>query len=236
MRLREIQPELMDDPSIAYEDHLVALKGLSRLNRLTQVARPMYSRIRAWAKSSSRPLRVLDIATGAGDIPLQWDRWAKRDRIPLEIYGTDISPQAIQIAAAKGREQNSSIQWFTSNVLENHLPREFDLVTCSLFMHHLTDDEIIVALRVMRDATKGRGSPGKILICDLERSTFNQVLVWIGARLVTRSPIVHTDAGLSIRAALTPDEFSALVFAAFERTPRMQRLFPCRFIAEITDL
>lgn len=236
MRKREIQPELMDDPSIAYEDHLEALKGLARLNRLTQVARPLYNRIHAWAKSSSRPLRVLDVATGSGDIPLQWARWAIKDRISLDLFATDISPQAIQIASDKGHQQNASVRWFTSNILENHLPSDFDVVTCSLFMHHLSDDEIIIALRVMRDAVGGGHRPGRILICDLARSNFNQTLVWIGSRLVTRSKIVHTDATLSIRAALTPEEFSDLVFVAFERVPRIQRLFPCRFIAEIADL
>ena len=233
MRSREILPEAMDDPDLDAASHSQALAGLARINRMTRVADHMYIRLRRLSALSPRPLRVLDIATGSGDLPIHWVKRANREGFPLLVTGVDISPQAVAVAAEKADRAGVDAEWIVANVLDESLPADFDVVTSSLFFHHLQDDDIIRLLRVMRDATDRGGLIRRLLVCDLERSRLNWLLVKIGAHLLSRSPIVHLDSGLSVRAAMTRAEFKSLVEAALDVSVHVKRLFPCRFVCEI---
>lgn len=230
---REILPEAMDDPDLDPLVHARALAGLARINRMTRVADQMYLRLRRLSALSPRPLRVLDIATGSGDLPIRWLRRARQDGFPLLVTGVDISPQAITVAANRANEYSVDADWLAANVLEDTLPCDFDVVTCSLFFHHLQDDDVLGLLRVMRDATERGGLIRRLLICDLHRSAINWWLVKLGAHLLSRSPIVHLDSGLSVRAAMTRQEFAQAVEAALDIRVNVHSLFPCRFICEI---
>src|SRR5439155_9017041 len=77
----------------------------------------------------------------------------------------------------------------------------YDVVMCSLFLHHLSDEQAPVLLRAMADAA---GS--LVLINDLRRSRLGYTLAWLGCRLLTRSPIVHVDGPRSVAAAFSPEE------------------------------
>lgn len=233
MRKRVIEPEIMDDPELDPALHAQALRGLARLNQWTRVADILYRRIRRLAALSPRPLRVLDIATGSGDLPRTWLHHARRDGFPLELTGVDVSPVAIAQAAQSASDQGLEAQWIVADALEDLLPDHFDVVVCSLFMHHLQDDDVVQLLRIMRDATENGGEVRRLLICDLARSRLNLMLVSIAAHALSRSPIVHRDAAASVRAAMTRREFHALAESALDHPCRVEPVLPCRFLAEI---
>ncbi len=73
---RRCQPELMDEPGLDPERHRQALQGLARINWLSASDRILWHPIRALARElAGKPLRVLDIATGGGDVPIRlWQR------------------------------------------------------------------------------------------------------------------------------------------------------------------
>src|SRR5690606_42104500 len=95
---RDLQPERMDDPNLPQEEHLRALAGLARLNRLTGVSWPIYNQLRRIATLLRRPLKVLDVATGSGDLPIRWARRARAEGLPMQITAIDISDVAIRYA------------------------------------------------------------------------------------------------------------------------------------------
>ena len=67
---RQLEPEDMDDPAIATERLHGALTGLTRINFVSNSAGIVWSPIARLArKLNVDRLRVLDIATGAGDVP-----------------------------------------------------------------------------------------------------------------------------------------------------------------------
>ncbi|XZE52319.1 methyltransferase domain-containing protein [Planctomycetaceae bacterium SH139] len=233
MRERVVEPELMDDPNLDPAEHRLALRGLSRLNRFTGVADAVYRRLRRLSAVSPRPLRVLDVATGSGDLPIRWLKLARRDGFPLQVTGVDMSPLAVSQAGEQAERNQVEADWLVANVLEDDLPNDFDVVCCSLFLHHFEDDDVVQLLRVMRDATDRGGELRRLLVCDLARSRLNLTLVSFAAQLVTRSPVVHCDAALSVRAAMTRREFEGLAETALGFAPRVEPLLPCRFLAEI---
>lgn len=225
------QPELMDNPDIDPDDHARALVGLSRLNRISGVSMVMYSRIRKLANARrSKSLRVLDVASGAGDLPVDWAIRAKRDGLALDITTVDISATAAEKQRALAEANGVEINALTLDCVSGRLPPGFDVVCCSLFMHHLDPPEVQKVLQSMQTATDSA-----MIVCDLDRSYLNLALVTAASRLVTRSPIVHFDAAASVRAAYTSGEFAELATQALQRPVRVQRLFPCRFVMTLNQ-
>lgn len=220
----------MDDPHLDEARHRAALVGLARLNRFTFVAPAIYRRIRKCALALRRPLKVLDIATGSGDMPIYWAKKAKRERLPIDFTGVDFSPTAIEFATASAEGASVDVHFMYRDVLADRLPSGFDLITCGLFIHHLDEIQIAKLLQSMQAAANHA-----LIICDLERSMLNLSSVWFAAHAVTRSPIVHGDAVKSVRAALTREEFAFLASQSLGRPVRVEGLPPCRFIATIGE-
>lgn len=216
----------MDDEGLQAEAHAQALAGLARLNRLSFGSYSIWSALHAagaFAVGVSRPISVLDVATGSGDGPVALGLRARRFGIPLEIIGVDRSPFALSTARERADRHGISARWVCLDVTRDPLPPA-DWITSSLFLHHLTDAQAVSLLRAMADA-----AAHGVIINDLERSALNRGLVWLGARLVSRSPVVHRDSDRSVRAGFTLHEARHLAEAAGLPDMRFERRFPCRF-------
>ena len=210
LKQRQREPEVMDDPALDLERHRAALRGLSRLNGMSASVNIVWPPIARLARQLKAPrLRILDIATGAGDIPLRlWHR-GQRANLALEIHGVDISPKAIAFARERAEASGAAITFDALDVLNDELPRGFDVVMSSLFVHHLDDPQVVALLRSMS------GAAGHLmLVSDLRRNLWGWMLAHSAARLLTTSAVVHTDAPLSVKGAYTMSEFQALAVKA----------------------
>lgn len=215
----------MDQPDIDVRLHHQALVGLRRINWLSGIAPHFWRILKSLArKNSGRPLRVLDVATGGGDIPTRLALLAQSWRMPLEFYGCDVSPTAVRAAEeAAHRAGAGSIEFFQHDVLAEELP-EFDVVMCSLFLHHLSDEDAEKLLkRMARSARKA------VLVDDLLRTKMGYWLAWAGVRFLTRSPVVHMDGPLSVRAAFSWEEARGLAMRAGMGDAVFVRHWPQRF-------
>jgi SAM-dependent methyltransferase len=227
---RDRQPEILDDPNLPVSDQEQALAGLCRLNRFSGISGMMYRRIRRYVGGGEGTLRVLDIASGSGDIPLQCAAQARRDGLTFHTTMIDIN----EVAASRQRQLAESLRLPSESIVQDclrePLPCGFDVITCSLFMHHLDDRE---AARLMQSMEAAK--PRAILISDLMRSRFNLAVVGLASRLLSRSAVVHHDATASVRAAFTREEFQGLAEKALLRPVLVEALFPARFLVTIDD-
>jgi 2-polyprenyl-3-methyl-5-hydroxy-6-metoxy-1,4-benzoquinol methylase len=216
----------MDNPDLDRESHFQALRGLARLNRWTGNAKLVWGPIRELARSLGRNhLTVLDIATGAGDVPVDLSRFAKTEGIKLDIDACDVSSRAIEFAAETFRRSDHTIRIFQRDVLANAINGTYDVVACATFLHHLTEEETQNVLEKMLAAAVHR-----VVIVDLVRSTLNWWQVWFASRALTRSKIVHFDGPQSIRAAFTVPEIRRIAEQAGLQDIRLRRVWPCRFV------
>jgi 2-polyprenyl-3-methyl-5-hydroxy-6-metoxy-1,4-benzoquinol methylase len=224
---RDRIPELMDDPGLGPAEHRAALAGLARLNRLSLSAGALWPAIRKLAREHpGQPVRVLDIATGGGDVPIRL--WTKARRAGLDnlvFHGCDLSPTALRVAGEGAARAGAAVEFFAHDVIRDPLPGGYDAVTCSLFLHHLSDDDAVTVLGRMKDAA-GR----LVLVNDLARSRFNYLAVWVACRVLTRSRVVRFDGPASVRSAFTPPEALALAERAGLTGATVARRFPCRFL------
>ena len=222
---RRPTPERMDDPHLDPAEHRRALRGLARLNRLSGSAELLWPRIVSVARRDRRPLRVLDVATGAGDVPVRLARKAAAAGLTRVTFaGCDVSPTAVAAAAQTATDSGVSVAFFRHDAIADPLPAGYDVVTCSLFLHHLSDADAVTLLRRM--AAAGR----TVLVNDLARGPLNYALVWLASRACSRSPVVHFDGPASVRSAYTPGEALALAEKAGLTGARVLDRPPCRFL------
>jgi SAM-dependent methyltransferase len=220
------KPELMDQPGLAPEAHERALLGLGRINRVSRSAAILWpSLAELIERKHGGPIRVLDMASGGGDVPIALARRAARAGLDLRIDGCDISPVAVAFAARRAGDAGVPVRFFQLGVLEEPIPDEYDAVMCSLFLHHLGDDEAVGLLARMADA-----AGDLILVNDLLRSRIGYRLAWAGCRLLSRSPIVHHDGPASVNAAFSLAEAEGLARRAGLLGVRLTRHWPFRFL------
>ena len=223
---RVCEPEVMDDPLLDRQRHFAALRGLARLNGLSASASILWSPIAQLARQLKVDrLRVLDVATGAGDLPLRLRRKARRTNLQLDLHGVDISPQTLEFARQRAKSAGAAIEFSQHDVLNTELPRGYDVVISSLFFHHLDNHRAAALLRGMADAANHL-----VLVNDLRRSVGGLMLAHAAARLFTRSEVVHTDAPLSVKAALTMSEIRELASGVGLNDATVTRRWPCRFL------
>jgi SAM-dependent methyltransferase len=216
----------MDQPGLDADLHARALRGLGRINRLSGSAAILWPAIAALCTSHpGRTIRVLDLATGGGDVPIDLAIRAARNGLDLRIEGCDISPVAVEFAARGASRAGVTVSFFPLDALADPLPGDLDVVMCSLFLHHLADDEAARLLGKMAGAAHC-----KVLVNDLRRSRLGYWLACAGCRLLSRSPIVHRDGPASVRAAFTMAEARGLAERAGLDGVRVEPRWPRRFL------
>ncbi len=226
MQHRLLIPERMDDPELGRAEHLQALRGLQRINAWTGNASLVWKHISAAiGERSSRPVRVLDIATGSADIPIALMRVCASRGMQLEIDACDFSDQAIAFAARNCSAANVEVRLFRHDIIREQISEQYDIVMCSQFLHHLPIEHVELILRKMKSAATTR-----VVVVDLERSRANWMQVWLATRVLSRSKIVHFDGPQSVRAAFTVAEFKNLAQSAGFATFKVRRKWPCRFV------
>jgi hypothetical protein len=230
LRERILVPERMDAPDLPRHEHDAALRGLARLNRISRADGILWRFLapRLAMLPPGRLLRILDVATGSGDIPIRLFQRARR-RFPdarIEWAACDVSDHALQATMRRARAIDLDLQTHRLDVTTDSLP-ENDLTICSLFLHHLETSQVIGLLeRMAESASRG------IVLSDLERTRSGLLLATAAAHCFSRSPVVHFDAPASVRAAFSRTELAGLADRAALNGSKITRVFPGRMILD----
>ena len=222
---RRLQPELMDRPDLEVDRHRQALRGLARINFWSRSANILWNPLCELQRKTGRRLRVLDIATGGGDVVCRLARQSLRADVQLEFAGCDVSPVAVEHARANAQLADVKVDFFVADVLDEPLPSGFDVVMCSLFLHHLTEQQ---AVDLMKQMSAKAGN--MILINDLLRSRTGLWLAQIGTRILSLSPIVHVDGPRSVEGAFNREEVRQLAARAGLVDMKITECWPRRFL------
>jgi 2-polyprenyl-3-methyl-5-hydroxy-6-metoxy-1,4-benzoquinol methylase len=223
---RDRQPELMDQPGLDDAVHRRALAGLRTVNMFSRTASALWQGLADAGLLGKGPVRVLDIAAGGGDNVLRLAARARQSGVNLKSHGCDISATAVAHAQAVARKAGfADVQYFQLNALCDPLPEDYDVLMCTLFLHHLAEGDAVELLRRMAAAARRA-----VLVDDIVRSRFGYVLAWAGGRLLTRSPIIHVDGPLSVRSAFSLAEAHGLVDRAGLQGAQFRRHWPERFL------
>jgi SAM-dependent methyltransferase len=202
--------ELMDEPCSRLQMR-ACLRDLAWTNRCTLAYRPQ----RLWLDSLAphlvalrQPIRILDVASGYGDGLRKIERWAITRGIPVELTGLDLNPDATAIAA-EATPASSRIHWVNANVFDYDPPQPFHLIVCSLFTHHLVEDDIVRFLQwCEQNSTIGW------FINDLSRAAFPYHFFRVFSSLARLHPFVQHDGPVSIARSFVPEDWQRICRAA----------------------
>jgi 2-polyprenyl-3-methyl-5-hydroxy-6-metoxy-1,4-benzoquinol methylase len=223
---RQVTPELMDEPGIDSAVHDTALAGLGRLNRAAGVRRTVARPILTMARREGlRRLTVLDVACGGGDVPVGMAEMARRRGVEMELTVTDRSSTALQTAERNGRAAGIGVKTVLGAAPDGLPAGTFDVVTCSLFLHHLDERAVRETLRAM--AARARWM---VVVSDLRRSLAGWMLAWGACRILSRSEMVRHDGPVSVRAAWTMGEVTMMAAEAGLDGARVTRCWPQRML------
>ncbi len=152
-----------------------------------------------------RVIRVLDLATGSADHPIALVKVARRLGKRIHITGVDCNPVTLSIA----RERTEAIPEITideANLLSlQYPPKSFDIVLCSLALHHFSEDNAVGVLRMMNSLSRVG-----LIVNDLHRSWPAAWAAWIYTHMTTRNPMTLNDSYVSVLRAFTPPELTRM--------------------------
>jgi 2-polyprenyl-3-methyl-5-hydroxy-6-metoxy-1,4-benzoquinol methylase len=197
------EPELMDRPQPVSAELESDLHNLRQLNRFFG----SYSLVRLFLRKWIQPggtLRVLDLATGSGDIPRLIADFSRQIGVSAQIEAVDQQAATVEIAR-KLSGRYPEIVFRQTDVFEWGEPRSYDIVLCSLALHHFTEEDAVQLLRHCRELTRRF-----VLISDLRRGLFATIGVYLLTAILFRDRMTRYDGRASAARAFSFRELHAL--------------------------
>ena len=159
---------------------------------------------------------VLDVGSGAGDVALALVRDGARRGVQVHVTCLDQSEQMLAIARRSTRADPALSFVRADGGALPYADGAFDVVTCTLALHHFDPDAARALLRELRRVA--RLSP---VVCDLRRSPVAFAATWLWSR-TSRNRLTRHDAPLSVRRAYTAGEARELACDAGWHAPRVR--------------
>jgi len=195
-RPQPISPELLSD-----------LRNLRTLNRYFGGYRLIRNFLRGWV-SPGEKLRIVDLATGSGDIPRLVVDFARKAGAEVEIDAVDFQASTIEIA----RELSvgfPEIRYHCTDIHHFGNERDYDIVLSSLALHHFSNSEAVAMLHRCQALSRG-----KVLVADLCRSWFAKLGIDLLTATVFREAMTRNDARASAERSFSYQELDELARAA----------------------
>jgi len=217
----EAKLELLDVRQPVSHKLEASLESLRVLNKYFGAYSLVRHFMRRWLEPG-RTYRMLDLATGFGDIPRMIVKWARRRGVSIRIDAVDLNPATLEIArkASTGYPELEFIRADARNYTD---AMTYDVVTCSLALHHFSE---LDAMKVLRRACEL--SHDKVLVADLERTWFTWACVQAVTAVAARDAMTRHDAKLSVKRSFSYQELGDLAVEAGWRNFGHARFVPAR--------
>lgn len=194
--------ELLDSGRLSLSDVEANLADLVRLNRLPGGTDASVRAIEELVGAGDAT-RILDVGTGAGDMPIAFARrgW--------QVVAADANPAVLAVARDR-LALVPSVEILEADVLA--LPLDdgaVDIAHCSLLVHHFAPEAAVMALRELR-----RVSRHGVVVNDLRRGLLPLAATWISGIALGRSHVTRADGMASARRAYTLPELDRLLAEA----------------------
>jgi SAM-dependent methyltransferase len=196
-------PEWMDRPQAVSGELIADLRNLRALNRYFGSYRLVRYFLRRWIRPDDN-LRILDLATGSGDIPRLVVEFARNIGAKVQIDAVDFQQSTLEIA----QELSAGfpeIRYHCADIQEFGRTGSYELVLFSLALHHFPENAAVHLLERCRQLSRD-----KVLVADLRRSRLAMLGVDLLTTFVFREPMTRNDARVSIERAFSFHELDQL--------------------------
>ena len=205
---RSNAPEMMDDLTITDERLTKSLEQLQTVNRFLGGFSAVFEALLPYMQlNQERPVRILDVGCGIGDIPAFLLQETGIRRWDVEFTLIDLNPATVSYAKAHlASALDTSVRDRVTLAVADASrlpfpPGAFDIVMASMFLHHFAGKQATQIVREM-----GRVARDGVIINDLHRDE----LAYFGIKALTHilpaTEMVRNDAPLSVARGFTRPE------------------------------
>lgn len=204
---RSPAPELMDDFHCSGTTVEQTLRELDFINRHlggNRITLQAVFKLMPEQVAAGRVLHLADLGCGSGDMLRRIARRARRLGLPLRLTGFDANPFIVEFARVRSGDF-PEIDYRVADVRsEEFRSEQFDIITCTLFLHHFSDEELSDMLTGLR-----RQARIGLVVNDLHRHWLAFHAIRILTRLFSRSSMVRYDAPLSVLRSFVRSDWKA---------------------------
>ena len=145
---RTDNPEIMDDFTLEGDALKLALDKIAQINQLLGGNRLTLKGVEKLLKkeSNSSPITIVDVGCGNGDMLRKLADFGFQNNLNLELIGVDANPFTVNYAIDLSRNY-PNIKYRCEDIFNQSFNElKFDIVLCTLTLHHFNNDEIIQLL------------------------------------------------------------------------------------------
>ena len=179
-----------------------------------------YVRPLATIAATTRPLELLDIGFGGGDVVRQLHAWAAQDGVAINIHAIDSDERALAYVKKHLQLPNVTFECATSGDVVAR-GQTFDVVISNHLLHHLDDTSVAALCEDSR-----RLSRHWVVHNDLERSALAYASFGLVTAPLFRRSFIREDGLISIRRSFSRAELAHLAPAGWQ----VNKLFPYRLL------
>jgi ubiquinone/menaquinone biosynthesis C-methylase UbiE len=224
---RSQQPEWLDADGIPTRDLHQNLDDLRWLNRyLGSHWLLLRAFQRVWRQAGCpNYLRVLDVGTGAGDMPEVLTRWGKRRGVHVAVVAVDNHRGVLQYLRSVQSPPPSITCMQADGLCLPFCARTFDVVVCSTMLHHLDWQQGITLLHNM--AVVARYG---VVVNDLVRSRLHYYAACLVLSVLPCHQVTRHDGPLSVLRAYSIGEVREMARLAGCARVRVSTALGYRFV------
>ncbi|RKS53105.1 hypothetical protein BC962_1351 [Gillisia mitskevichiae] len=192
---RSEEAEIMDDFELKGEELEQTLSDLEKINKWLGGNKITLEGIQVLLKDTPEQttIRIADVGCGSGAVLREIANWGRNQNFNLELIGIDANPYAVEIAQRRSNYY-PEIKFEALNIFsETYKEQKYDIVLCTLTLHHFKNEEILELLNTfMHQSKKG------VVINDLQRSKTAYILFQAFCKVFINNEIARKDGLTSI--------------------------------------
>ena len=227
-RFRERSHELehLDKGDYTAAEYEGCLAELRRVNRWLGDRRALRRTLLAEIERERlKEFSVLDVGAGSSELLRAVARWARTERKRARLFGLELNAAASRALLAESVEFEEIAGVRADARRLPFADDAFDYVFCSLFTHHLTDEEAAVVLAEMARVARRR-----IFVIDLHRHPIAYIFYITVGRIFLHNRLIREGGALSSLRSFVPRELGRVAERAALAEARVERRFPYRLV------
>jgi ubiquinone/menaquinone biosynthesis C-methylase UbiE len=225
-RQRSYELEHLDKGDYTAQEYEGCIVELQRVNRyLGDASALRHSVLALIEQDGAQEISLLDVGAGSGELLRVAARWAVERGRSARLVGLEMNARSSRAILEESRDFSSVAAVRGNALLLPFADGAFDYVMCSLFTHHLRDEQVVAVLSEMARVARRR-----IFVIDLHRHRLAYYLYTTIGRLFLHNRLIREDGALSILRSFRPDELRSLAARTRLQDINVERRFPFRLV------
>nr|WP_294785774.1 methyltransferase domain-containing protein [uncultured Flavobacterium sp.] len=202
-KYRTEEIEIMDDFSLQSEELIGALDQIASINQLLGGNKLTLHGIKELLKKAdtSKIITITDIGCGNGDMLRMLAKYGKKNNLQFKLIGIDANAFTINYAEKLSKDY-PNIEYLCMDIFSEDFSRlQYDIVLCTLTLHHFTTDQIASIMAVLN-----QNSSIGIVVNDLHRSKIAYRLFEVIGVVFNLNKMSRSDGLISILKGFKKNE------------------------------